>query len=184
MTDRYDVLVVCVGNLCRSPLAERLLRHRLAEMSDVEVSSAGVRAVIGAPMEASAALELTRRGGDPAGFVARQLTSDLVAGADLVLTATRELRGRVVALAPLALKRSFTLLELAALLEEHPWGDADPTRAELVARAADWRGSVADRGDALDVPDPIGGPPELHREAADLVDAATRVVADALHLSS
>jgi protein-tyrosine phosphatase len=184
MTDRYDVLVVCVGNLCRSPLAERLLRRRLADAPEVGVASAGVRAVVGAPMDASAALELARLGGDPAGFVARQLTPDMVAGADLVLTATREIRGQVVALAPAALKRTFTLLELAALLEERPWGDAEPSPRELVERAADWRGAAGDRGEALDVPDPIGGPPELHRAVAELVDGATRVVADALHLSS
>ena len=168
VSETFDVLVVCLGNLCRSPLAERLLRLRLADEPGVRVSSAGVRAVVGAPMDASAALELSRLGGDPSDFVARQLTADLVTDADLVLTATRQLRSQVVELAPTALRRTFTLRELAALLEERPWpGDPADLRA-LVAAAADWRGSVAGRGDALDVPDPIGGPASLHREAADL----------------
>ena len=188
MSETFGVLVVCLGNLCRSPLAERLLRSRLADEAAVDVSSAGVRAVVGAPMDASAALELSRLGGDSAGFVARQLTAAMVTEADLVLTATRALRSKVVELAPAALRRTFTLRELAALLEERPWpGDPDDLRAMLAA-AADWRGSVADRDDALDVPDPIGGPASLHREAADLAGAASEVVAAelarSLHLSS
>jgi len=185
MSDPFDVLVVCVGNLCRSPLAERLLRVRLADAPHVRVTSAGTRAVAGAAMDARAAAELDRLGGDPLGFEARQLTADLVSDADLVLTATRELRTQVVELAPAALKRTFTLRELAALLEERPWTCDHPTDLRaLIADAAAWRGSVADRGDALDVPDPIGGPADLHREAADLAYAATDVVASALHLSS
>ena len=115
MSEPYDVLVVCEGNLCRSPLAERLLTSRLAE-SGVRVSSAGVHAVVVAPMDASAAAELTRLGGDPTEFEARQLTASMATEADLVLTATRAIRGQVVATAPSALKRTFTLLELAALL--------------------------------------------------------------------
>ena len=52
----FSVLVVCLGNVCRSPLAERVLRLRLAELPDgpagtVRVSSAGIRALVGAPMD-------------------------------------------------------------------------------------------------------------------------------------
>jgi protein-tyrosine phosphatase len=175
-TDSYDVLVVCLGNLCRSPLAERLLRLRVADSPDVRVTSAGAHAVVGAPMDALAATELARLGGDPADFAARQLTSEVVTSADLVLTATRELRGQVVALAPSALKRTFTLLELATLLDARPWGESTD-RADLVAQAADWRDSVSGLGDNLDVPDPIGRSPKVHRAAADHVDRATRVIA-------
>jgi protein-tyrosine phosphatase len=95
--------------------------------------------------------------------------------ARLVLTATRAIRGQVVATAPAALKRTFTLLELAALLEAHPWGEGDA--ADVVARAADWRASVSGLGSDLDVPDPIGRSPQVHRAAADLADRATRVIA-------
>ena len=120
MSEPYDVLVVCEGNLCRSPLAERLLTSRLAG-AEVRVASAGVHAVVGAPMDALAAAELTRLGGDPSEFEARQLTASMATEADLVLTATRDIRSQVVATAPAALKRTFTLLELAALLEAPPW---------------------------------------------------------------
>jgi protein-tyrosine phosphatase len=180
MSEPYDVLVVCEGNLCRSPLAERLLQTRLAD-SEVQVASAGVNAVVGATMDASAAAELTRLGGDASAFVARQLTAGMATDADLVLTATRAIRGQVVAMAPKALKRTFTLLELAALLETHPWSEGgageEGGTAETIARASDWRGSVSGLGDDLDVPDPIGRSPQVHRAAADLVDRATRAIA-------
>jgi low molecular weight protein-tyrosine phosphatase len=176
MSEPYDVLVVCVGNLCRSPLAERLLVSRLAS-TEVRVASAGLHAVVGAPMDASAAAELTRLGGDPSEFEARQLTARMATDADLVLTATRAIRGQVVATAPATLKRTFTLLELAALVEAPPWGGPDGDAAETISRAADWRASVSGLGDALDVPDPIGRSVQVHRAAADLADRATRVIA-------
>ena len=176
MSEPYDVLVVCEGNLCRSPLAERLLAARLVE-SEVRVTSAGVHAVVGAPMDALAAAELSRLGGDPSEFEARQLTARMATEADLVLTATRAIRGQVVATAPSALKRTFTLLELAALVEAPPWGGPDGDAAETISRAADWRASVSGLGDALDVPDPIGRSVRVHRAAADLADRATRVIA-------
>jgi protein-tyrosine phosphatase len=97
--------------------------------------------------------------------------------ADLVLTATRAIRSQVVATAPAALKRTFTLLELAALLEAPPWGDSETDVAQMLARAADWRASVSGLGNDLDVPDPIGRSPQVHRTAADLADRATRVIA-------
>jgi len=93
------------------------------------------------------------------------------------LAATRAIRGQVVATAPAALKRTFTLRELAALLEAHPWGDAEGDPSEVLARAADWRASVSGLGSDLDVPDPIGRSPQVHRAAADLADRATRVIA-------
>ena len=180
MTDPFDVLVVCVGNLCRSPLAERLLRQRLtaipSEAPAVRVTSAGSHAVIGDPMDFGAATELVRLGGDPTGFSARQLTGEMVRSADLVLTATRELRGRVVTLVPVALKRTFTIRELASLLESPPWPGDVSDLPSLISNAADWRAAVAHRGDQLDVPDPIGGSAALHRISADSIDASCSTI--------
>jgi protein-tyrosine phosphatase len=181
MSGSVAVLVVCEGNLCRSPLAERLLRLR-TQGSDVEVTSAGVNAAVGQPVDPLAAEELVRLGGDPEGFAARQLTPRLLLGAQLVLTATRAIRSQVVAMSPTALRRSFTLLELAALLEDPPWPASDGTQdlAATLAQATDWRGSVGVLGDELDLPDPIGRSAKVHRQVADQIDRATQVIAERL----
>ena len=78
------ILFVCVGNICRSPTAEYLLRHRLAQ-SDFEVGSAGLSAVVGAPMDPMA-LELLRKHGiEGSEHRGRQLTADMLRQSDLIL---------------------------------------------------------------------------------------------------
>ena len=112
------VLTVCIGNVCRSPLMERLLRARMSE--GTTVTSAGVRAMAGHPMEPHALKELHRLGGDADDFAARQVTATLTQDADLILTATAEVRSRLLQEAPGALRRAFTLREFAFLVERSP----------------------------------------------------------------
>lgn len=100
MIDR--VLVVCVGNICRSPMAEALLRARLGRRPRFTVSSAGVSALVGHPAD-PAALELMRlRGIDITGHRARQVTPDLVAAHDLVLVMERGHEAAVLGIVPQA----------------------------------------------------------------------------------
>jgi protein-tyrosine phosphatase len=165
------ILVVCEGNVCRSPLAERLLAARLPS---AQVSSAGTRALVGAPMDPSTAAEVVRLGGSPEGFLARQLTGAQIDGSDLVLTATTRIRSQVLGESPRALRRTLTLLELAALAPQAPPGSP----AEVVAWAAAHRAQAADG--PLDVRDPIGRSPEAHRQVADVIDRAVRTIATAL----
>jgi protein-tyrosine phosphatase len=116
-TPHVGVLVVCTGNICRSPAGERLLRHALPAAA-IEVSSAGTHGVVGHPIEPSMARLLTADGVDASGFVARRLTERLVRGADLVLTMQTGHRSAVVQTHPQALGRTFTLREFAHLLDE------------------------------------------------------------------
>ncbi|MFT3873084.1 MAG: hypothetical protein QM714_10620 [Nocardioides sp.] len=169
-----QILVVCEGNICRSPMAERLLAATLVG-HDVEVRSAGTRAVVGRGMSEHSATEVTARGGDAAGFAARQVTEQMVAEADLILVATRDLRTTTLELAPRAMKRAFTILEFAELARQAP--DV-LTGQELVAWAADHRPLAADVDQ--DVPDPVGRPPEVYRQVADLVEGAVSPIATAL----
>jgi protein-tyrosine phosphatase len=179
-----SILVVCLGNVCRSPLAERMLRKRFDELlgdgaDAVQVSSAGVWALVGEPMDASSADELARLGGDPSDFAARQVDAAMTDDADLILTATRELRSRVLEESPRALKRSFTMCEFAALATSDAFRERRPaSAADLIRRAAAWRGS-ADIED-YDVPDPIGQSPECHREVADLLERECTAIARAV----
>ena len=177
MAEPFRILVVCVGNVCRSPLAERLLAARLPA-GDFEVASAGVGAMVGHPVEPNAARELARLGADGARFAARQLTPDLAGEADLVLTATKEIREQVVREVPRLMKRTFTLRELAALVQDPRTTASGAGPSDLVRAAARLRAGV--QVPDYDVPDPMGRSEAVHREVADLLDSACRTVADAL----
>jgi len=159
------ILVVCVGNICRSPLAERLLQARLDAVRPgfATVGSAGVGAVPGHAMDPHAAAELERLGGSGDGFASRAATPQVIEGADLVLTMTKDLRTQVLGRSPRMMRRTFTMGELAAVCEAVPElaGTSD-----LVAAAARSRAHGAA---ALDVPDPIGQSPQVHAEVADLI---------------
>ncbi|BCB79498.1 protein-tyrosine-phosphatase [Phytohabitans flavus] len=124
----FTVLHVCMGNICRSPMAERMLdravRERLAKVGTTPPAeellhshSAGTGGWhAGEEMNPPAARQVRARGGDPNGFVARKLRSDLIDAADLVLTATADQQEYVVALRPDAAARTFVLGEFGRLL--------------------------------------------------------------------
>ncbi len=107
------VLTVCSGNIARSPLMALLLADRLGPA--VEVSSAGTIAIAGEPMTDEAQAVARRLGVDGSHHRSRPLSNDLIAGADLVLVATREHRADVARLEPIASRRTFTLREFARL---------------------------------------------------------------------
>jgi protein-tyrosine phosphatase len=114
--DRFEVLFVCHGNLCRSPMAERLTRWAIADRlgetaTSFEVVSAGTHAWSNRPMHPLAAEVLREQGLDGTGFRSRRLTAGMVARADLVLTATRRQRAACVALDPAAVRRTFTIAQ-------------------------------------------------------------------------
>jgi protein-tyrosine-phosphatase len=95
-TSTKRILLVCTGNICRSPLAAALLERALTErgIAGIEVSSAGTGAWDGAPVSEGAYLVGLERGLDLSGHRARLLTRELVEGADLVLTMARHHRAR------------------------------------------------------------------------------------------
>lgn len=168
------MLFVCIGNVCRSPLGHLLLAARLPE-DGFAVSSAGVGAVVGAPMSPEAAVHLTPFDVSTEGFSARQLIPTLVHESDLVLTATEGIRSRVLEDAPAALRRTFTVLEFAALLDVV--GSPGSPR-ELVAEAALQR-SMAALAD-YDIPDPHRRGDEANETAARLMSTAVERIAKGL----
>ena len=185
----FRVLHVCTGNLCRSPMAEHLMRAQLDQRlgSDAErfvVESAGTRPRSGAPMPDHALTTLKGRGLDGSAFRACGLVPEQVAAADLVLAAAREHRGAAVVLAPRQSARSFTLLEFARLAAAVdpallPQGDPVERARELVRLAATQRGLVrAARPEDDDIPDPYRGPERVFVEAADLAERAVAVICE------
>lgn len=80
------VLFVCSGNICRSPMAEALLRARLASegIEGVETRSAGTLGINGQSADPSAVAAARALGADLEGHLSRGITRDLIAGSDLV----------------------------------------------------------------------------------------------------
>jgi protein-tyrosine phosphatase len=192
MLEQFGVLIVCTGNMCRSPMAEIMWSARLAEQwgSDaaaVTVTSAGVRAPSGSPMHPDAQRVLAESGLDGAAFRSRRLTLDMIDEADLVLTASRSHRNLIGEQRPAAYSRVYTVLEfadLAGAVRDIPLEGDGPVRApdRLAALLSEVR---AERGlrrppDEIDVGDPIGQKLAVFRRCRDALASATGHTIDAL----
>ncbi|WP_426664050.1 low molecular weight protein-tyrosine-phosphatase [Rhodanobacter aciditrophus] len=93
------ILIVCLGNICRSPTAEYLFRQR-TESRHVAFSSAGLCAPIGRPMDATALQLLAENGIDGTMHRARQLMPSMLREADLILGMERDHVAAMIHLAP------------------------------------------------------------------------------------
>lgn len=83
-----SILVVCAGNICRSPTGEYLLKDKLKDNvvnSQVNVSSAGLTALVGKGAEATATSIALTNNIDMSAHKGRQLSSALIAENDLIL---------------------------------------------------------------------------------------------------
>ncbi|OOY11911.1 phosphotyrosine protein phosphatase [Thioclava marina] len=92
-----SILVVCVGNICRSPVGERLLARELPE---VTVSSAGIGAVVGAPADKVMREVAGAEGVSLEGHVARQFTAEIGAAHELILVMEAGHRSEIARIAP------------------------------------------------------------------------------------
>ena len=92
-----SILVVCTGNVCRSPIGERLLRQHLP---DRYIASAGIFGLEGCPADDSAQDVAWRHGISLDGHVARRLTRNLMQGSDLILVMEPEHLRFIAAMAP------------------------------------------------------------------------------------
>ena len=172
-----SVLFVCEGNVCRSPSAALIFRH-IFPLPGLQVDSAGTRALVGEPVAPVTARLLAERGIDATGCYARQVTADMVNQADLIVTMTSVQRRHVVLLDPSVLRRTWTLLSLAACLRAVPPAGPDDPRGlrTLSERAAAHRSDVGG-----DIPDPFGRGRRTHSRVLDMIVPAVAVVAEATH---
>ena len=180
------LLFVCTGNICRSPLAERLVIARSGPAADIRAHSAGIRAMEGLPMDGPSARLLAELGGDGRGHVGRQLSESMIAGADLILGAQTLHRDAVLRLAPTSLRRTFTLREFLRLAADlSPAPTTEQARA-LIGGVAGRRG-LADPvpSGADDIADPYLRPLAEVRECAGqisrAIDTTLRLLGAARH---
>ncbi|MFE2430858.1 protein-tyrosine-phosphatase [Streptomyces sp. NPDC059373] len=190
--DVFRILHVCTGNVCRSPMAERLTRHELTRRlgdgaAGILVESAGTWGHEGAPMEAHAATVLAEYSADPSGFTGRELLDEHVIDADLVLTATRDHRAQVISMGHAAGLRTFTLKEFTRLVRAidpatlPDDGGVTARARSLVRAAAALRGwLLAPDAEADEVYDPYGAPLTFFRSVGEEIHAALDPVVTAL----
>ncbi|MBW3615513.1 MAG: low molecular weight protein arginine phosphatase [Actinobacteria bacterium] len=174
------MLFLCTGNICRSPMAEGMLRHRLAARGHgARVHSAGLLDA-GRPASAHGVDVLGARGIDLGSHRSRTLTAELVRGADLVLGMARMHVREAVVLVPAAWPRAFTLKELVRRGEEiGPRSAGQPLEEWLSkAHAGRSRSDLMGDSDLDDIFDPIGSPRSRYEAtAAEIEDLTDRLVA-------
>jgi protein-tyrosine phosphatase len=186
----FSILTVCSGNICRSPLAEQLLRAGLSQWPEVTVASAGTIGMTGEAMPEQAAALSRQFGGDPSTHVARKLTAQHLSEANLVFAMSREHRRAIAELAPRAIRYTFTIREFARLITnvadddlgeaaELPLDNFAGRFATLVQLAASQRGAVAPADSPYDddVVDPYRRSEDIYAESGQqLVPAVNAVV--------
>lgn len=168
------ILVVCTGNVCRSPIAEGMVREALEARFGRDapvVASAGTAGWDGSPAMPESVAAAAELGVDVGSHVARRLLPEHIADAALVIAMAAEHRERIVRAVPEAAGRTFTLKELVRLLEALPPADPRTVTAETWSlRVADAealrRKGSAIRPDDEDVVDPLGLPLEAYRAIA------------------
>ncbi|GAA4520671.1 low molecular weight phosphatase family protein [Actinoallomurus oryzae] len=175
MTQEFRIVVVCTANICRSPMAEAMIRHALRaggpDAAGVVVESAGVYGHEGSPIAPGSASALRALGIEDDDHRGRRLTTAIVGAADLVLTMEEGHRDAILAGTPEARDRTFTLREFARLVggQAPPSGAGAAARARALVTTADSRRTRLPWPGVDDVPDPYGGPSEGYHACAALI---------------
>lgn len=142
-----NILVICQGNICRSPVAEAMLKQALPHK---QVQSAGLSAVVGHGTEPTAAEIAMAAGLDVSGHIARQLNSEIIQWADLILAMSQHQRRQLGQMSTSAMGKS--------LLLGH-WVHASGTRAN----------------NGLDIPDPYKKSRETFEHVHELLRQAVEL---------
>lgn len=129
------VLLVCTGNLCRSPMAVGLLRHMLKQQgldSQVEVTSAGTLALEGEPATPLAIYVMAERGIPISSHRSHRMMVEDMENADLVLVMTYGHKAALTSEVPQHQAKIYLLSELAGEMHDIE----DPISTQEVERYA------------------------------------------------
>ena len=172
------ILMVCTGNICRSPMAEVMLRDALARrgVDDIEVMSAGTWAGFGHPATAEACQVMEGRGIALGSHRSQPVTAELLQEADLILAMTSVHAREIADVSPEALERTLLLKELVEMEVADP-----PAGAERAARLAGvLAGGRPEPRRALDLDDPMGLPVGAYERTAEYIEAGVERLVDLL----
>lgn len=173
-----SILVVCTGNICRSPVGEAALRSLLPK--NLAVASAGTHAALGRPAAPETDEFVSRVLGTELDHVGQQLTKAQAEAADLILTMTADHRAWVARAAPRTVRRTFILREFEETLTYLPRDQPFESVRDMAQAASRLRSRVGSEGAELDIADPYGGPAEGYEDSFREVFASSRQIASAI----
>ncbi|WP_062077781.1 arsenate reductase/protein-tyrosine-phosphatase family protein [Demequina globuliformis] len=172
-----SIIVVCTGNICRSPAAEMLLDAYVGD--HVSVHSAGVRAMEGQPIPHEMLTLLAQAGFDATSHRSRPLTPDLANSATIAVGMTVAHRAQIAQCAPSHLRTTFTFDELVRTARGNVPLEGS-TVAERVTRiplaVTRFRPQLASTP-ATDVPDPYRRSRKEYAAAFDLIASGCAAIA-------
>jgi protein-tyrosine phosphatase len=177
------ILLVCTGNICRSPIGEFLLRRYL-EGTGISVASAGTHGLVNRPMDKFSNTILRQRGiTETADFRSRRLTTPIAKSSDLILCFEQMQRRESIQLAPTMTRKTFAISHFVSILQHlTSTGQIRSTApeerlSEILMQPLDPRLPTPNRND---IPDPFGQPFEVFADIAERIEDALHTIAQTI----
>ena len=116
MTEKklFNILFVCTGNTCRSPMAEGFLKYLLQNQTNINISSAGTSAILNEPANQSAITVMNEINIDISNYQSKPITLELLEYTNLILAMTNHHRETIIYHFPSIMEYSFLLSDYAS----------------------------------------------------------------------
>ncbi len=126
MAGEITILVICTGNICRSPMAEGFFREAVKGKPGFRVLSAGVGAMNGQTPSAHSVRAMQEKGIDISRQLSRMVTGQIVDQADYIFGMTRSHLDSLIYMYPQAAEKTFLLREFDSGVEGYDKEISDP----------------------------------------------------------